>query len=351
MRKLTFLLFSTTILLTACQGQKQNPYSDLPTFQNEGNPLIRSVYTTHPATMVIDDRLYLLAGHDEFYEDKPGYEGKYGYNVTEWMMYSTTDMQTWTDHGVVLHPTDFSWGVGEAWASQIVRNPLDGKYYFFATLQAGEPFTGKAIGVAVSDNPTGPFVDAIGHPLVEDKMTHNGTRGWWNDSDPTVFFDKDGTPWLCWGNLNCFMAKLKPSLLELDGGIRELEFPDYTEGPWIFERYGIYYLVYASRGVDAERIAYAMSPSIKGPWEPKGDICSYGINSYTIHPAICQFNNKWYFFYHNATLDIEGYHGCSGRRCVCVEELLFNQDGTIQYIDQTIAGVSTNAKSSTLAFQ
>lgn len=340
MKRFFFLLTTSFLLITACQSEKPNPYTDLPTFQNVGNPLIRSVYTTHPATMVVDDRLFVLTGHDEFYEDKPGHEGKYGYNVTEWMMFSTTDMQTWTDHGVVLKPTDFSWGVGEAWASQIVRNPQDGKYYFFATLQAGEPYTGKAIGVAVSDNPTGPFTDAIGKPLIEDKMTHNGTRGWWNDSDPTVFFDKDGTPWMAWGNLNCFIVRLKPNLIEIASEIHELEFPDYTEGPWIFERMGNYYMVYASRSADAEHIAYAMAPSMFGPWEPKGEISTQGENSYTIHPAICQFGGKWYFFYHNAVLDLDGYHGCSGRRSVCVEEIHFNTDGTIQYIDHTTDGVS-----------
>lgn len=51
----------------------------------------------------------------------------------------------------------------------------------------------KAIGVAVSDSPTGPFIDAIGRPLVSDDMTSNGERGWWNDIDPTVLIDDDGT--------------------------------------------------------------------------------------------------------------------------------------------------------------
>ena len=56
------------------------------TFVFEGNPLIRDCYTADPAPMVASDgRLYLFCGHDEQFDDKPGYEGKYGFNITEWL--------------------------------------------------------------------------------------------------------------------------------------------------------------------------------------------------------------------------------------------------------------------------
>ena len=167
--------------------------------------------------MVHDGRLYLYVGHDEFYEGQDTASGGKEFNITEWLCYSTSDMKTWIDHGSVLRPTDFKWAVGEAWASQVVEH--DGKFYYYTTVQAGEPYTGKAVGVAVSDSPTGPFTDAIGRPLVSDDMTSNGERGWWNDIDPTVLIDDDGTPWLCWGNGTCFLARLKKNMIEIDGEI------------------------------------------------------------------------------------------------------------------------------------
>ena len=94
------------------------------------------------------------------------------------------DMKTWTDHGAVLKPTDFEWGIGEAWASQVIEH--DGKFYYYTSLQAGKPYNSKVIGVAVSDSPTGPFTDPIGKPLITDDMTSNEPRGWWNDIDPTL---------------------------------------------------------------------------------------------------------------------------------------------------------------------
>lgn len=100
----------------------------------------------------------------------------------------------------------------------------------------------------MSDSPTGPFIDARGTPLITDDMTPNGPRGWWNDIDPTVFVDDDGTPWMSWGNGTCFLVKLKPNMTELDGNIEILKMPKFVEGPWIHKRENLYYLTYAFDG-------------------------------------------------------------------------------------------------------
>ena len=164
-------------LLAAC-----SPKENQKTFVYEGNPLVRNNFTADPAALVHGDRLYLYVGHDEYYAGQDTASGGREFNITEWLCYSTTDMKNWTEHGAVLSPADFKWAVGEAWASQVIER--DGKFYYYTTVQAGEPCVGKAIGVAVSDSPTGPFTDAIGRPLVTDDMTSNGARGWWNDTPP-----------------------------------------------------------------------------------------------------------------------------------------------------------------------
>jgi hypothetical protein len=94
--------------------------------------------------------------------------------------------------------------------------------------------SGKAIGVAVSDSPTGPFVDARGSALVTDAATPSPNA--WDDIDPTVFIDDEGTAWMAWGNPNCYLAKLKPNMIEIDGSIQKIDLPDYTEGPWLYKR-------------------------------------------------------------------------------------------------------------------
>ena len=133
--------------------------------------------------MVHDGRLYLYVGHDEFYEGQDTASGGKEFNITEWLCYSTSDMKTWTDHGSVLRPTDFKWAVGEAWASQVVEH--DGKFYYYTTVQAGDPYTGKAVGVAASALPPRPVPDAIGRPPVGDDMTFKRGGGRGDGIDPT----------------------------------------------------------------------------------------------------------------------------------------------------------------------
>lgn len=339
MRKLLIAGISGTIILSACSGngkkaEAETSADSLKTFVYEGNPLIRDKFTADPAPMVHNGRLYLYVGHDEYYEGQDTAYGGKEFNITEWLCYSTDDMKNWTDHGAVLSPADFKWAVGEAWASQVVEK--GGKFYYFTTVQGGEPYTGKAVGVAVSDSPTGPFKDAIGKPLVSDDMTDNGARGWWNDIDPTVLIDGDDA-WLCWGNGTCFLAKLTPDMTGIDGEIKVIDIPKYVEGPWLHRRGDMYYLTYASMGEGREAIAYATAPSMDGPWTPRGELTGMAENSFTIHPGIISFNGQDYLFYHNAVMEIDGHKGAIGRRSVCVDSLFYTPEGLMQPVTQTSA--------------
>ncbi|OUJ74041.1 glycoside hydrolase family 43 protein [Hymenobacter crusticola] len=302
------------------------------------NPILRDVFTADPAPLVYKDKVYLYVGHDEAKEGQM-------FNMNDWRCYSSTDMKHWTPHGSVMNVRDFTWATKDAWASQVVAR--NGKFYFYAAVQEGAPANAKAIGVAVSDSPTGPFVDARGSALISDKTTP-GPNGW-DDIDPTVFVDDDGTAWLAWGNPNCYLAKLKPNMTELDGPIQRIEVPNYTEGPWLHKRGNLYYFTYAAfahQGM-SEKMCYATAPKVTGPWTYQGILTDQAKNSYTIHPGVIEFKKQWYFFYHNATLTLpSGESGALGRRSVCVEYLYYNPDGTIQPITQTVAGVSVPPKPS-----
>lgn len=340
MKKVAFVFLILLLWVTSCK-QQDNSIK----FQLTGNPIVNNKFTADPAPMVYKGVLYLYVGHDEYYDGQDSASGGKEFNITEWLCYSTKDMKTWTDHGSVLKPTDFQWGIGEAWASQVVEK--DGRFYYYTSLQAGEPYNSKVVGVAVADNPLGPFTDAIGKPLITDDMTPNGLRGWWNDIDPTVFIDDDGTPWMSWGNGTCFIAKLKPNMIELDGPIKILDVPEFVEGPWIHKKDNMYYLTYASHlgKKDSEMIAYATAPSMNGPWTYRGVLTGQAERSFTIHPGIVEFKNNWYLFYHNATLDLDGKAGAIGRRAVCADYLYYNPDGTMVYVEQTKEGITVTPKS------
>jgi xylan 1,4-beta-xylosidase len=300
-----------------------------------GNPIIKDVFTADPAPMVYNDTVYLYVGHDEA-------KGKEMFTMWEWLCFSSKDMKTWTAHGLIMKVKDFKWAARDAWAAQVVER--NGKFYLYATAQHDKTHPGKAIGVAVSDSPTGPFVDARGSALVTDNMTRSPNG--WDDIDPTVLIDDDGTAWLAWGNPNCYLAKLKPNMIELDGTIQKIHVPNYTEGPWLHKRGNMYYLTYAAfahQGL-SEKVCYATAAKITGPWTYRGILTDQAKNSYTIHPGIIEYHGQWYFFYHNATLTLNGEKGALGRRCVCVEYMYYNPDGTIQPIKQTVEGVTVPPK-------
>lgn len=297
------------------------------------NPLFRDRFTADPAPLVIGDRLYLYVGHDEAQRDEM-------FNMREWRVYSTTDMADWTDHGPIMKATDFRWAKADAWASQAIEK--DGRFWFYAAVEHDGTQPGKAIGVAVSDRPTGPFVDAKGAALITNAMTPAGTHSW-EDIDPTVFTDDDGITWIAWGNRQCYIARLKPNMIELDGPITEITPPHFEEGPWLHKRGATYYLTYASldRATHRdERVSYATATSLPGPWTYRGELTGSGKYSFTIHPGIAEFKGRWYLFLHNAALTVGDQHGAIGRRAVTVEHLQYNPDGSLKPVVQTEAGIS-----------
>ena len=291
-----------------------------------GNPLVTDIFTADPAALVDGGRVYLYVGHDE------AREGGKDYLMNEWRVYSSCDMQRWTDHGSPLQYSTFKWAGRDAWAGDVAKR--DGKYYFYATVDH-KTVPGKAIGVAVSSSPTGPFVDARGTALVTNDMTKQSAI-MWDDIDPGVFVDDDGQAWLYWGNTVLKYAKLKRSMTELDGPILSHDIKDFTEAPYVHKRGKTYYLTY-SRFFPEETV-YATSNSAAGPWTYQGVVMDKNEGVKTIHQAIIDFNGKSYIFYHNAKLK----GGGEFRRSVAVEELHYDKDGRIGLVAQSAAGPRAN---------
>ncbi len=296
---------------------------------NAQNPIITDVFTADPAPLVYNDTVYLYASHDT------ATVADTNYKMPNWLLYSSTDMVNWKSHGSPLSPKTFSWATGDAYAAQCVER--NGKFYWYvSTFHKKDENSngGAAIGVAVSDSPTGPFKDAIGKALVVNEMTTELKHGW-DDIDPTVFVDDDGQAYMFWGNGSCRWVKLKENMIELDSPITDFKPKNYIEGPWVYKRNNLYYLVYASAGTKPEMIEYCTATSPEGPWEYRGIIQENVPNSFTTHPGIIDFKGKSYFMYHNGSLPTGG----SYRRSICIDYMYYNEDGTIQKIIQTKEGV------------
>ena len=84
------------------------------------------LYNPDPAPVVSGDRLYVFTGHDL---DTATY-----FRMPDWQVFSTTDMEHWTDHGIVLTTANFKWAKqgDNAWASQAIER--NGKWYWYVAL-------------------------------------------------------------------------------------------------------------------------------------------------------------------------------------------------------------------------
>ncbi|MBQ0061992.1 MAG: family 43 glycosylhydrolase [Bacteroidales bacterium] len=274
-------------------------------------PIIQTKFTADPAPYVHNDTIYLYTTHDEDDADN--------FKMQDWLLYTSTDMVNWTDHGAVASLKDFKWYDGDngAWAEQVISR--NGKYYMYC------PIHGHGIGVLVSDSPYGPFVDPIGKPLVWQKEH-------WYDIDPTVWIDDDGQAYMYWGNPILYHVKLNEDMISYSGDI--IEHPhieDYQEGPWFYKRNDNYYLAFASTCCP-EGIGYAMSKGPEGPWEYKGHIMNHTPKTRGNHPGIIDYKGKSYVFglnYDLLRLQMPEHHE---RRSVSAAEMHYNADGTIQEV-------------------
>ncbi len=293
------------------------------------NPIFTDVFTADPAALVHKGRVYLYAGHDEAKDNTKFFE------MHDWLVWSSDDMVNWQAHGPLLKVTDFQWAQRDAWASQVIEK--NGKFYWYVTLRHDETKPGYAIGVAVGDSPLGPFKDALGKALITNDMTTD-TKQDWDDIDPSVITDAEGQTYLFWGNSKPRYAKLKANMVELDGPIHAIAgLPEFTEAIWVHKYKDNYYLSFAMGF--PEKIGYAMSKSITGPWEYQGILNEVAGNSPTNHQSIIEFNNKHYFIYHTGAGRPDGGQF---RRSVSIDELFYNPDGTIKRVVMSSEGVSAN---------
>ena len=289
-------------------------------FESDGNPVIRNKHTADPAALVENDTLWLFAGHDAAGNQS-------GYVMKDWLLYSTTDMKHWTEYPSPLRIDDFRWADSkQAYAGHVAKGK-DGRYYWYVSTNW------CGIGVAVADKITGPYRDALGKPLLTNKDCFASKHSW-ACIDPAILIDDDGTAYIIWGNRECYCAKLKDNMTETDGEIRRIDVPDFTEAPWMHKHNGKYYLTYASGW--PEKIAYAVSDNIFGPYTPMGVISEIAGNSNTTHPAIVRFKDQWLFFSHNGGLS----DGGSYSRSVIAEPMSYDRDGHINFIPATPQGAT-----------
>jgi len=298
------------------------------------NPIIHNQFTADPSARVFGDSVYVYPSHDILATEGKGRVG--WFCMEDYHVFASKNLTDWKDDGIVVTQNKIPWVKPDSysmWAPDCIER--NGKYYFYFPTAPKDSSYGRgfAIGVAIADKPSGPFI-----PQAEPIKNVHGI-------DPNVFIDKDGQAYLYWALGNVYGAKLKANMLELDGEVKTLGvLPDkgLKEGPYLFERNGIYYLTFPHVENKTERLEYAIADNPLGPFKITGVIMDETPGCWTNHQSIIQYKNQWYLFYHANDLS----PNFDKARSIRADSLFFNEDGTIKKVVPTLRGIGiTNATS------
>lgn len=312
MKTNSIILLITSLFIFSCQSETEKVYK----FTREGNPLVKHMFTADPSARVFNDRLYVYTSHDE---DTATY-----FNMQNWHVFSSKDLNIWVDHGSIFSLEDIEWADKWAWAPDAIER--NGKYYFYYPVERSK------IGVAVSDSPTGPFIDILGKPLIDNtgQIEKIGPE----PIDPGLIIHDDQA-YMYFGCRELRVVKLKDNMIEVEGDVMRVKIKGaendkesdsrgwFGEGPWIFERKDKFYLMYSNGWNRESTIVYAMGDSPLGPFEYVGRVMD-PVNSWTYHGSITEYQGKWYIFYHDQTLSGNGF-----RRSICFDEITFDENDKI----------------------
>ncbi len=254
--------------------------------------------------------------------------------------YSSADLVDWRFEGVVLNSKDIRWENKNFWAPSIIEKQTENgeyKYYFYYCAN-------EKIGVAVAEDPTGPFVDhgeIVGHDL--------RPKGRWGiEIDPFVFYDPNsGKNYLYWGNSYLCVCELNDDMTSLKlESKRDITPKNFFEGTYVFWRNGKYYLTWSKNDTRDPnyQVWVATAESPLGPFvspekdaiilskRPEKGILGPGHHSFLFLP-----NGENYVFYHRI---IQQQAPGNWGREVCLDRFEFNDDGSIAIIEPTREGVA-----------
>ena len=320
------ILLSVICCSQSVFGQKANQQP-----KTSGNPVFPGWYAD-PEGIVFGDEYWIYPTYSAPYDEQTFMDA-----------FSSKDLVNWTKHPKVLSKENISWFKRALWAPAVIH--ANDKYYIFFganDIQSNNELGG--IGVAVADNPAGPFKDALGKPLI-DKFV-NGAQ----PIDQFVYKDDDGQYYMYYGGWgHCNMVKLAPDLLSIvpfeDGTLYKEVTPEkYVEGPFMLRHRGKYYFMWSEGGWTGPDycVAYAIADSPFGPFKREAKILQRDPNIGTGagHHSVVKGprEDEWYIIYHRHPLgETDG-----NARVTCVDRMYFDKDGKIKPIKMTFEGVKAS---------
>ena len=248
------------------------------------------------------------------------------------------DGDRWHDDGTLLSLKSIDWIRDDRaarhylWAPDMIA--ANGRYYLYYSVGPQDP-TPSRLGVAACVTAEGPCADS-GKPLL---VGGNGFEA----IDPMVFVDpKSGVRYLYAGGSNGHTLRvftLAADMVTIEREVAVDQPPSFTEGVFMHERNGIYYLSYSHGHWDQSdySIHYAMASTPLGPWKYRGIILASqgkfkgpGHHSFARDPQ----TGDWLIVYHRW----EGQHGdgpYQGSRRTVIQPITYTATGEIALVRMT----------------
>lgn len=311
--------------------------------KNENNPIFEGWYAD-PEGVVFDDTYWIFPTYSDDYDKQLHFDA-----------FSSKDLVNWEKHERILDTTQIKWLRQALWAPSIIEK--DDKYYlFFGANDIQRPGRDMydpendvnhdgGIGIAVSNDPGGPYEDYLGEPLISE---------FYNDAQPIdqfTFKDTDGTYYFFYGGWgHCNIGVLNDDFTgfvpwENGDKFKEITPEGYVEGPFMLLRNGIYYFMWSEGGWtnNSYKVAYAMADKATGPYKRIGTILETKEGDIARgaghHSVIKKLGTDEYIMvYHRRPIPNED----RDHRVVALDKMEFNDDGTIRPIKMTFEGVSAD---------
>jgi len=327
MKRLICIFFITTSFFIQSCAQKQNK---------------KEVQSNNPLPVAFGDPYILKDDDGNYFMYGTGGGAENGYAA-----YSSSDLKTWNFEGQVYrNDTKNAWGIHSFWAPEVYKR--NGKYYMFYSAQWKNNPTNELenfkIGVAVSDKPTGPFIDLYDRPIFDPGYPIIDANVWFEDGKTYLYYsrccykhpvkskiadwakekgwyDEIEESWVYGVEMKSDFSGVigEPVLLlrpPLEMDVHEWESRSvtaheanrrWTEGSYLLKDKDTYYMMYSANNFDGQNYAvgYATSKSPLGPFtkapenpilQKKGDVSGTGHNSMTFSPngkdMLCVYHGR-----------------------------------------------------------
>jgi beta-xylosidase len=307
---------------------------------SQTNPIVEGWYAD-PEGVIFDNKYWVYPTFSARYEKQVFFDA-----------FSSDDLVNWQKHPRILDTAEIKWAYMAMWAPAIVKK--DSLYFLFFSANDIQSIqrNGKmddtlgGIGIAVADNPGGPFKDYLGKPLIN--QFYNNAQ----PIDQYVFKDEDGQYYIIYGGWGvCNVGKLNndfTALVPFNDSmlVKKITPKGYVEGPVMFIRNGKYYMMWSEGGWtnNTYKVAYGISDNVLGPFERKSTILEMDetIATGAGHHSVMNVpgTDEWFIVYHRRPIpNLDRDH-----RVVCIDKLYFDDNGGIKNVKMTFEGVKRKLK-------